>query len=241
MTTVPAEPAAAVRAAAILLVEDESTLAMAVRMALQREGYRVHWAADGRGALDVFRTQDVDLVLLDIMLPGISGLEICRAIRQVSTLPIIMITAKGSEADKVRGLELGADDYLAKPFGMRELVARVRALLRRAAPGPASSAGERPIVVGPLQILPRQRQVLRRGEPVELRRREFDLLLFLARNPGQVFSRDVLLERVWGHDFEGEPRTVDVHMRMLREKLEDDPANPVLLQTVRQVGYCLRA
>ncbi len=240
MTSVTAEPAAAVRAASILLVEDESTLAMAVRMALQREGYRVHWAADGRGALAIVRAQDVDLVLLDIMLPGVSGLEICRAIRQVSTLPIIMITAKDSEADKVRGLELGADDYLAKPFGMRELVARVRALLRRAGPA-AASATERPIAVGPLQILPRQRQVLRRGEPVELRRREFDLLLFLARHPGQVFSRDTLLERVWGHDFEGEPRTVDVHMRMLREKLEDDPANPVLLHTVRQVGYCLRA
>jgi len=239
VTAIAPEPAAEVRAASILLVEDESTLALAVRVALQREGYRVHWAPDGRGALDVFRDQDVDLVLLDIMLPGMSGLEICRAIRRVSNLPIIMLTAKGSEADKVRGLELGADDYIPKPFGMRELVARVRALLRRAGSG-IGSMEDRPIVAGPLQILPRQRQVLRRGAPIELRRREFDLLLFLARNPGQVFTRDMLLERVWGHDFEGEPRTVDVHMRMLREKVEDDPSNPVLLHTVRQVGYCLR-
>ncbi|HEY7294360.1 MAG TPA: response regulator transcription factor [Dehalococcoidia bacterium] len=240
MIRATAEPAAEVRAASILLVEDESTLALAVRMALQREGYRVHWAPDGRGALEVFRTHDVDLVLLDIMLPGMSGLDICRAIRQVSALPIIMLTARSSEPDKVRGLELGADDYIPKPFGMRELVARVRAVLRRAGPG-AGSATDRPIVAGPLHILPRQRQVLRHGDPVELRRREFDLLLFLARNPGQVFTRDMLLERVWGRDFEGEPRTVDVHMRMLREKLEDDPGNPVLLHTVRQVGYCLRA
>jgi len=240
VATPTAEPAAEVRAASILLVEDETTFARAVRLALQREGFLVHWAPDGRGALDVFRGEDVDLVLLDIMLPGMSGLEICRAIRQVSSLPIIMITARGSEADTVRGLELGADDYLPKPFGMRELVARVRALLRRAGPETSSNA-DRPIQVGPLEIFPRRRQVLRRGAPVELRRREFDLLLFLARNAGQVFTRDLLLERVWGHDFEGEPRTVDVHMRMLREKLEDDPANPVLLHTVRQVGYCLRA
>jgi len=168
-----------------------------------------------------------------------NGLDICRAIRQVSQLPIIMMTAKTAESDKVVGLELGADDYVAKPFGMRELVARVRAVLRRAStatPGPA----DRPVVAGPLRILPRQRQIFRNGEVLELRRREFDLLLFLARNPGQVFTRDALLEKVWGHDFEGEPRTVDVHMRMLREKVELDPAHPRLLHTVRQVGYTLR-
>jgi DNA-binding response OmpR family regulator len=223
----------------ILLVEDEKTLAGAIRYALQKEGYRTRWAADGAAALEAFRSHGeggVDLVLLDLMLPVIDGLEVCRAIRQESSVPIMMLTAKTSELDVVLGLELGADDYLAKPFGMRELVARVRALLRRAS---APAGSDRPIAVGHLKILPGQRRVLRDGAPVPLRPREFDLLLFLARNRGHVFTRDQLLERVWGFDFLGESRTVDVHVRLLRTKLELDPAQPALLQTVRHVGYCL--
>src|SRR5579883_2482083 len=228
-----------VKPADILLVEDEATLAGAVRTALQREGYRVRWAADGRAALDLFGRAQPDLVLLDIMLPVIDGLDVCRAIRQSSIAPIMMLTARTSELDTVLGLELGADDYLAKPFGMRELIARVRALLRRAAAG-ASVHADRPLTVDYLRILPRERKVFRDGEPVQLRPREFDLLHFLARNRGQVFSRDQLLEHVWGYDFAGESRTVDVHIRLLREKLERAPSEPVLIQTVRHAGYCLR-
>lgn len=225
--------------ATILLVEDESTLAGAVRTALQREGYRVQWAADGRAALDLFNREQPDLVLLDIMLPVLDGLEVCRAMRQNSIVPIMMLTARNTELDTVLGLELGVDDYLAKPFGMRELVARVRALLRRAVSGAAAQA-DRPLTVDYLRLLPRERKVFRDGEPVQLRPREFDLLLFLARHRGQVFSRDQLLEHVWGYDFAGESRTVDVHVRLLREKLERNPSEPVLIQTVRHAGYCLR-
>jgi two-component system alkaline phosphatase synthesis response regulator PhoP len=229
----------AARAAAVLLVEDEATLAGAVRTALQREGYRVQWAADGRAALDLFNREQPDIVLLDIMLPVLDGLEVCRAIRQTSIVPILMLTARNTELDTVLGLELGADDYLSKPFGMRELIARVRALLRRAVSGAAAQA-DRPLTVDYLRILPRERKVYRDGEPVALRPREFDLLLFLARHRGQVFSRDQLLEHVWGYDFAGESRTVDVHIRLLREKLERAPSEPVLIQTVRHAGYCLR-
>jgi len=230
---------AADKAATILLVEDEATLAGAVRVALQREGYRVHMAGDGRAALSTFARESVDLVLLDIMLPVLDGLEVCRAIRQSSGTPIMMITARNTELDTVLGLELGADDYLSKPFGMRELIARVRALLRRATVS-SSASSDRPITVDYLRILPRERKVQRDGQPVALRPREFDLLVFLARHRGHVFSRDQLLEQVWGYDFAGESRTVDVHIRLLREKLERDPSSPVLLQTVRHAGYCLR-
>ncbi|HEY7293406.1 MAG TPA: response regulator transcription factor [Dehalococcoidia bacterium] len=224
---------------AILVVEDETTLSGALRVALQREGYRVHVAGDGRAALQLFQREQVDVVLLDIMLPVLDGLEVCRAIRQTALTPIMMLTARNTELDTVLGLELGADDYLTKPFGMRELVARVRALLRRARTT-AASAADRPIAVEYLRIMPRERRVLRDGAPVALRPREFDLLLFLARHRGHVFSRDELLERVWGYDFAGESRTVDVHVRLLREKLEREPSAPVLLQTVRHAGYCLR-
>jgi DNA-binding response OmpR family regulator len=224
----------------ILLVEDEATLAHAVEFTLEREGYRVQLAADGAAALRSFRDTVPDLVLLDIMLPGVNGLQVCAAIRESSRVPIMMLTARDAEQDKVVGFDLGADDYLTKPFGMRELLARVKALLRRAA-APEADSEQRPVVVGPLRIMTVQRLVYRDDEIVPLRRREFDLLLFLARHRGQVFSRDQLLERVWGHDFEGEPRTVDVHVRMLRQKLERDPDKPVMLHTIRQVGYCLRA
>jgi DNA-binding response OmpR family regulator len=222
----------------ILLVEDEPTLARAVRFNLEREGYRVLWAADGAAALKQFQRDKVGLVLLDIMLPGLSGLDVCRAIRRESAVPIMMLTAKTTETDKVVGLELGADDYLTKPFGMRELIARVRALMRRASAQPLeTNSGS--IVVEHVTIHPRERRVRKDGREVELRPREFDLFLFLARNRGQVFTRDQLLEHVWGFDFEGESRTVDVHVRLLREKLEKDPSQPALIRTVRRIGYSL--
>ncbi len=224
--------------ATILLVEDEATLARAVRFTLEREGYRVPWVADGLSALKLFQREQVDLILLDLLLPGLDGLDVCRAIRRESAVPIMMLTAKSTETDKVVGLELGADDYLTKPFGMRELVARVRALLRRTE-AQRDSTTERPIAVDYLLIRPSERRVEREGRPVALRAREFDLLLFLARHRGQVFTRNQLLERVWGFDFEGEARTVDVHIRMLREKLEKNPAQPVLILTARRVGYSL--
>jgi DNA-binding response OmpR family regulator len=227
----------------LLLIEDEPTLARAMRLTLERAGYRVHWAADGATALDLFSHEAIDLVLLDLMLPGIDGMEICRTVRRRSRVPILIASARGAEDDRVLGLDLGADDYLVKPFGLRELVARTRALLRRASLDSSDGAtnGEPEVEIGPLRIMPRERRAFVSGGPIDLRRREFDLLLFLARHPNQVLSRDLLLERVWGHDFEGEPRTVDVHIRMLREKVEADPANPVLLHTVRNVGYTLRA
>jgi len=216
-----------VDAATILLVEDEETLAAAIRFRLRGEGFRVLWAADGAAALATFRQERLDLVLLDLMLPGIDGLEVCQVIRQSSTIPVMMLTARGTEPDKVRGLELGADDYLVKPFGMAELIARIRALLRRstlldADPEPS------PVVVGPITVDEQQRRVYRDGRLVELRPREFDLLAFMARHPQQVFPRTALLENGGGYDFEGDPRTVDVHMRMLREKLETEPSRPVL-------------
>ena len=231
------ERAAAGEPASILLVEDEPTLARAMQLMLQKAGYRVHWAADGRQALVQFRREAADLVLLDLMLPIVDGLEVCRVIRKDSRVPIIMLTARDSERDKVAGLELGADDYLAKPFGMRELLARVRALLRRSAD--IATRKDRLVRVGAVSIMPLQRRVLRNGESVELRSREFDLLLFMACHAGQVFTRSQLIENVWGFDFDGESRTVDVHIRLLREKLEEDPSIPVLLQTVRNVGYRL--
>ena len=224
--------------ALILLVEDEPTLARAVRFNLEREGYQVLWAADGTAALKLFQRDKVGLVLLDIMLPGLNGLDVCRAIRRESAVPIMMLTAKTTETDKVVGLELGADDYLTKPFGMRELIARVRALMRRASAQPLETNGGS-IVVEHVTIHPRERRVQKDGREVELRPREFDLFLFLARNRGQVFTRDQLLEHVWGFDFEGESRTVDVHVRLLREKLEKDPSQPALIRTVRRIGYSL--
>ena len=224
--------------ALVLLVEDEPTLARAVRFNLEREGYRVLWAADGAAALKQFQRDKVGLVLLDIMLPGLNGLDVCRAIRRESAVPIMMLTAKTAETDKVVGLELGADDYLTKPFGMRELIARVRALMRRASTRPPEfDTGS--IIVEHVTIHPRERRVRKDGQEVELRPREFDLFLFLARNRGQVFTRDQLLEHVWGFDFEGESRTVDVHVRLLREKLEKDPSQPALIRTVRRIGYSL--
>ena len=223
----------------ILVVDDETTLRETLVEALELEGYRAIPAADGREALARFRADHPDLVLLDLMLPELSGVEVCRILRAESAVPIIMLTAKDGEVDKVVGLELGADDYVTKPFSLRELTARIRAIFRRteqAAP-PDSQA---PVTVGRVQVDLAGHRILRDGEAVPLKPKAFELLAFLLGHQGQVFTRDQLLERVWGYDYAGETRTVDVHVHWLRAEIEADPGEPVLLQTVRGVGYVLR-
>lgn len=223
----------------ILVVDDEPTLRETLVEALEREGYRAIPAADGRQALERFRAERPDLVLLDLMLPELSGVEVCRILRAESAVPIVMLTARDSELDKVLGLELGADDYVTKPFSLRELTARIRAILRRSdAAGPSS----RPALVdlGRVQLDLAGHRVLRDGLPVPVKPKAFELLAFLVRHPGQVFTRDQLLAQVWGYEYGGETRTVDVHVHWLRAELEADPAEPRILQTVRGVGYVLR-
>jgi DNA-binding response OmpR family regulator len=222
----------------VLVIEDDATLAAAVRYNLERDGYTCLVAADGARALDLARRDRPALVLLDVMLPGIDGFEVCRRIRSESSVPIIMLTARVDETDRVVGLEVGADDYVTKPFSMRELMARVRAQMRRAQMRPDDDgAGQRAVSFGRVRVDPARREVARDGEPVALKPKEYDLLWFFVRNPGRVFSRDHLLEQVWGYDFPGGSRTVDVHVRWLREKIEDDPANPRHLRTSRGAGY----
>jgi DNA-binding response OmpR family regulator len=223
----------------ILVVDDETTLRETLVEALELEGYRAIPAADGREALLRFRADRPDLVLLDVMLPELSGVEVCRILRAESTVPIIMLTAKDSEVDKVVGLELGADDYVTKPFSLRELTARVRAIFRRAEQREAASAP--PLVeVGRVQVDLAGHRLLRDGEAVPVKPKAFELLAFLLRNPGQVFTRDQLLEHVWGYDYAGETRTVDVHVHWLRSEIEADPGTPAYLHTVRGVGYVFR-
>jgi two-component system response regulator RegX3 len=224
----------------ILVVDDEATLRETLAWNLERDGYRVVEAADGRTALERFRAEKPDLVLLDLMLPELSGVEVCRRIRAESDVPILMLTARDSEVDKVVGLEVGADDYVTKPFSLREVQARVRALLRRAETRPAAEPNGPPVRVGPVEVDLAGRRLLRDGKPVALTPRAFDLLAFLVRNRGQVLTREQLLEQVWGYDFAGETRTVDVHVHWLRQLIEVDPARPVLLETLRGVGYVLR-
>jgi two-component system response regulator RegX3 len=223
----------------ILVVEDEPTLRETLAEALEADGYRVSTAADGREALTRFRADGPDLVLLDLMLPELSGIEVCRIIRRESGVPIVMLTAKDSELDKVVGLELGADDYVTKPFSLRELSARIRAHLRRGDQG-AEVTGLSAIELGTITIDLAGHRILRDGQPLPVKPKAFELLAFLVRNPGQVFTREQLLERVWGYDYAGETRTVDVHIHWLRSQIEDEPSNPVFLQTVRGVGYVLR-
>ena len=223
----------------ILVVEDEPTLRETLAEALEADGFRVAAAADGRTGVAMFRSEDPDLVLLDLMLPELSGIEVCRIIRAESSVPIIMLTARGAEVDKVVGLELGADDYVTKPFSLRELSARIRAILRR---GEQLAAGQLPPLVdlGPVQVDIAGHRVLREGREVAVKPKVFELLAFLLRHPGQVVSRDQLLEQVWGYDYPGETRTVDVHVHWLRAAIEPDPAVPTIIQTVRGVGYVLR-
>jgi two-component system, OmpR family, response regulator ResD len=221
--------------ATILLVEDEAIVSEVVRDYLIREGYRVDLAADGRSALERFDAARPDLVLLDLMLPEVDGLEVCRRIRTKSNVPIIMVTARGDETDAIIGLGIGADDYVTKPFSPRELVARVKAALRRAA-NPPTMSGD-PLAFGSLTIRPDLRRVEVSGKAVDLTAREFDLLVFLARHPGRVFSRDELLDHVWDWTYASDGGTVTVHIRRLRQKIEADPERPRFIKTVWGVGY----
>lgn len=232
----------------ILVVEDEPTLVDTLEYNLTRQGYAVSTASDGFKALELARSLRPELIVLDVMLPGLDGFEICRILRQEMSTPILMLTARDDEIDKVVGLEVGADDYLTKPFSMRELIARVKAHLRRVRlireemEGGEATPDERPptaaaLRFGPLVIDPERREVTNGGEVLHLKPKEFELLHFLARNRGMALSRDLILERVWGWDFAGGSRTVDVHVRWLREKIEADPANPLRIVTVRGVGY----
>jgi len=222
----------------ILVVDDEPTLRETLAEALEADGFRVVTAADGREALAQFREHRPELVVLDLMLPELSGIEVCRIIRQESGVPILMLTAKSSELDKVLGLELGADDYVTKPFSLRELSARVRALLRRTEQ--ASTEGPTTVSLGDLTVDLGGHRLLRDGAPLPMKPKVFELLAFLLRHPGQVLSREQLLEQVWGYDYAGETRTVDVHVHWLRSAIEPDPASPALVQTVRGVGYVFR-
>jgi len=222
--------------ARILVVEDEESLADSVRYNLEREGYLVSVASDGRRALERFRTETPALVILDLMLPELSGLDVCRAIRAESDVPIIMVTAKDTEADKVTGLELGADDYVTKPFSVRELVSRVRANLRRVHPvGPV--AADELLRGGPVGVDVARHEVTVRGEPVSLPPKEFELLEAFLRRKGRLLTRDFLIERVWGPDYFGDTKTLDVHVKRLRQKVEEDPHRPAHLLTVRGLGY----
>ena len=244
MNTALTDPADDARhmARTILVVDDETTLRETLVEALELEGYRAIPAADGREAIVRFRAEQPDLVLLDLMLPELSGVEVCRILRAESAVPIIMLTARDGEVDKVVGLELGADDYVTKPFSLRELTARIRAIFRRAEAAGSAAVGTPPPLVdlGRVQLDLAGHRILRDGTPVPLKPKAFELLAFLVRNAGQVFTRDQLLERVWGYDYAGESRTVDVHVHWLRAEIEVDPAAPVLLQTVRGVGYVFR-
>ena len=227
------------RSARILLVDDEQSIQTLLSYPLRKEGYNVVQATDGRQALDRFDEQAFDLVVLDVMLPKIDGLEVCRRLRSRSTVPIIMLTARSEEIDKVVGLELGADDYITKPFSLREFSSRIKAALRRAEMNrPAAlSPDEAPLEAHELRIDFAKRSVRARGHEAELTFVEFEILKALATNPGRVFTRDMLLTRIWGDSAFRDPRTIDVHIRHLREKLEEDPANPQMILTERRVGY----
>ena len=228
------------RPARILLVDDEEPIQTLLSFPLQRDGYDVVQASDGREALERFSEQTFDLVVLDVMLPRMDGLEVCRRLRSQSSVPIIMLTAKSEEIDKVLGLELGADDYITKPFSMREFRSRVKAALRRAGMAQPADGEEQPIEVLALRIDPAKRTVQLRGDTVQTTFVEFEILAALATSPGRVWTRDMLLTRIWGDSAYRDPRTIDVHIRHLREKLERDAKDPEYLFTVRGVGYRFR-
>ncbi len=223
----------------ILIVEDETSFSEALAFLLGKEGFEVSIAEDGQQAIDKFNKESADLILLDLMIPIISGIEVCRTIRTTSQVPIIMLTAKDAEIDKVVGLELGADDYVTKPYSSRELIARIKAVLRRGI-SDESLDGESGIhVVAGIKLDIGKHQVTINGEVVALPLKEFELLEFLMRNAGRVLTRSQLIDRVWGGDYYGDTKTLDVHIKRLRAKIEADPANPVLIQTIRGLGYKL--
>ncbi len=225
----------------ILLVDDEDSIQKLLTYPLERDGFRVLQARDGEEALERFRNDHVDLVVLDVMLPRLDGLEVCKRLRADSSVPIIMLTARDDELDKVLGLELGADDYITKPFSIREFRSRVRAALRRAELSrPEGGTDEPALQAGDLRIEPAKRTVIVRGREVKTTFVEFELLLAMATTPGRVFTRDMLLERIWGDSAYRDPRTIDVHIRHLREKIERDAKEPEYIFTVRGVGYRFR-
>lgn len=225
--------------ARILVVDDEPVLLETLKYNLAKSGHEVRTAADGLSALAVARRDHPELVILDVMLPGMDGFEVCRTLRQESPVPILMLTARDEELDKLLGLEFGADDYLTKPFSMRELLARVKAMLRRVEMSRGGGDGEAsvPLREGDLVVDLASHRASKDGSPLHLKPKEFDLLVFLMSRRGRAFSRDQLLEQVWGYDYAGDTRTVDVHVRWLREKVEPDPSRPELIETVRGVGY----
>jgi two-component system response regulator RegX3 len=221
----------------VLVVEDEESFIEALQVGLKREGFRVEVARDGLQALDLFDIIRPDLVLLDVMLPKVSGVDVCRQLRKRSQVPIIMVTAKAAEIDTVVGLEVGADDYITKPYRLRELVARMRAVLRRAPLDRAGELTEAALVVGDVQLDPDQHEVVIRGERVSLPLKEFELLHILLANAGRVLPRETLIDRVWGNDYVGDTKTLDVHIKRLRAKIEDDPGSPQKIVTIRGLGY----
>lgn len=225
----------------VLVVEDEESFIEALEIGLSREGFKVTVARDGAEALDIFDAVNPDLVLLDVMLPKVSGIDVCRELRSRSNVPIIMVTAKGSEIDTVVGLEVGADDYVTKPYRMRELVARMRAVLRRRPFDAAEPQAEIDLAetlrVGDVVLDSERHEVTVRGEIVQLPLKEFELLALLLLNAGRVLTRDTLIDRVWGSDYVGDTKTLDVHIKRLRSKVESDPANPVRIVTIRGLGY----
>lgn len=222
----------------VLTVEDDERIRQSVKLALEEEGWEVEEAASGEDAISAFHRKPADVVLIDIMLPGIDGFELCRALRKSSDVPVVMVTARSDTHDVVAGLEAGADDYLTKPFAPKELSARIRALLRRAKP---AAHGHSRLMFGDLELIPEEGKVLIAGQEVVLTKTEFRLLCELAADPGGVFSREMLLDKVWGYDYFGDGRLVDVHIRRLRMKVEVDPANPRHVVTVRGLGYRLES
>jgi len=223
----------------ILIVEDEASFSEALAFLLTKEGFETAIAEDGRQAINMFNADGADLILLDLMIPEVSGVEVCRTIRTQSQVPIIMLTAKDAEIDKVVGLELGADDYVTKPYSSRELIARIKAVLRRGLTEDGSNQDQDLLEVGPIRLNIGKHQVFVSGNPVALPLKEFELLEFLMRNSGRVLTRSQLIDRVWGGDYYGDTKTLDVHIKRLRAKVEADPANPILIQTIRGLGYKL--
>jgi len=225
----------------VFVVEDEPSFVEALRVGLSREGFRVEVATDGMQAIERFDVVAPDVVLLDVMLPRMSGIDVCRQLRMRSQVPIIMVTAKGAEIDTVVGLEVGADDYVTKPYRMRELVARIRAVVRRRGPAPSaeSEVAAGAIVVGDLSLDPDEHRVLLAGSHLALPLKEFELLHLLMANAGRVLTREMLIDRVWGSDYFGDTKTLDVHVKRLRAKVEPDPANPTRIVTIRGLGYKL--